>query len=224
MAAIAAVPGVSLPSRLAPGWAEELLNPRFAATYARAIGQRLGRVPRLQDSLVEAFWAASAGASVAGFKLILGQHHDVEAFLAEPGLAVVALLRTDLESAVASALCAEVRQHWPREGGPQTPWRYEERMAPRVHARVREHLYARRLLERVDAAVRLEYERMVTPDFECPGLDTLIGGPVRIARPRPPIRAADYVENLDALRACIAAALVAADVPAITAGQSGPDR
>ena len=200
MDAIAADPQVAVPGRQLACRDHELLHPQYAAGYARELGGRLGRPLRSGDALVDAFFELNGDRAFAGFKSMPDRHADFAAFVRRPGLQVLTLVRRDLVATAASFLLAMTRGTWRRSGGvPAERLVLREGQLPNLRGNLTYLHRCLRQLAAVPDAIRLAYEDLCDPAFEAPELDRFFGRPVRLARPLPPTRAGDYVENLDAL-------------------------
>lgn len=208
MAALEAETDIALPNKdiYCPG--NELLHPVDMSLYETYYSGRTGRPITTPPDLVEAFYVCHADANFAGFKSFPSRHPDMASFSTHNDTRFVALLRHDLPSAVASFLMARaVSGQWARQGGPQTlHWQFDPELYARsVEAKIIEVVGECRALLQIPNAIRLTYEQLCGPNFSSAALDALFERPIRIANPRPPTHAADYVDNWDEFSAFVQA-------------------
>lgn len=198
MAALEAESDIALPNKdiYCPG--NELLQPVRMSLYRTYYSGKTGRSITTPQDLVDAFYACHADANFAGFKSFPSRHPDIASFSVHNDTRFVALLRHDLPSAVASFMMARsVSVEWARKGGPQTlHWQFDPELDVRgVEAKVVEVIGECRALLQIPNAIRLTYEQLCDPGFSSAALNALFERPIRIANPRPPTHAADYVDN-----------------------------
>ena len=153
------------------------------------------------------FFDYNADFPYAGFKSMPNRHTTYQAFIKREDITFIVLIREDIPSTVASFLLAMRTDSWRRSGeAPNTHLTFgkdDARQALGNLAYIHQSLVQ---LSRVPDAIRLTYEELCDPDFECPALDAFFARPVRIDNPRPPTSGRDYVDNWEEFEAFIAKA------------------
>jgi len=198
MTALEAEHDIALPNKdiYCPG--NELLQPVRMPLYKTFYSEKTGFPAATTSALVDAFYASHAQAKFVGFKSFPSRHPDIAYFSARNDVRFVALLRQDIPSAIASYIMARTQSgQWARKGGEQTlNWQFDPSLdANDVEIKVDEVVRECLALMQLPHAIRLTYEQMCSPDFSNAALDQFFGRPIRIAHPKPPTQAAQYVKN-----------------------------
>lgn len=198
MMALEAERDIVLPNKdiYCPG--NELLQPIRMPLYQTYYGTKTGLSVMSPSALVDAFYTSHDRAKFVGFKSFPSRHPDIIHFSIRKDVRFVALLRQDIPSAVASFMMARAHSgQWARKGGEQSlSWQFDPALdADSVEAKVIEVVNECRALLDLPHAICLTYEQLCDPGFSNAVLDGLFERPIRIAHPKPPTQAAQYVKN-----------------------------
>jgi hypothetical protein len=196
MNAIARQDDVMTPVKVFTGCPDhELLHPKRARKFARALSQFTERPVRSRDALIEAFYRLRP-ARFIGFKSMPERHKAYAEFVRREDIQFITLVRRDIVSTVASFMVARVAGTWRRDGGDQgNRWSFGPDNQDLVLGSLRYVLRTERKLRSIPQPIELAYEDLCDPDFNDASLDTYFGAHIALEDPKPPTDAATYVTN-----------------------------
>jgi LPS sulfotransferase NodH len=196
MNAIARQDDVMTPVKVFTGCPDhELLHPKRARKFARALSRLTDRGVRSQDALIEAFYRLRP-ARLIGFKSMPERHKAYADFVEREDIQFITLVRRDIVSTVASFMVARVAGTWRRDGGDQgNRWTFGPDSQEPVLGTLRYVLRTERMLRSIPQTIDLVYEELCDPDFSDARLDAYFGTRIALDDPKPPTDAATYVTN-----------------------------
>jgi len=179
----------------------ELVHPARIREIANQY-QVLCKVPiTCQDVLIQQFFKYNKNYAFAGFKSMPPRHDNLQELIARQDIKFIILTRDDVYSTVASFFVAIHTGSWRRGGGPQQiKWHFRPEHEKQVFGHLHYIYESHILLKDIKNAVRISYEDLCRPDFQQQALEDFFGRVVKIANPKPPVSARDYVLNWDAFK------------------------
>ncbi len=204
MDTLAQYPDIALPGKQVDCRDNELFNPVRAKSYIPWY-QRFSKVPINDDiSMINAFYNANQASAYAGFKTMPNRHRKLNLLVTNQQIQVIALVRNDLASTIASFVVAMRKQTWRRDGGQQQyRFTFGDSFREQVERHLRYVVSSRWILQSIPGAIHLSYEALCDPDFHHPALDAYFGRRIQLIDPKPPTSARHYVSNWDSFCAFI---------------------
>jgi len=205
MKALGKFEDIAVPSKNVACPDEELLSPGRLQEYLRDYSRLCSEEVRTEEQLIDSFFRCNAAFRFCGFKSMPERHKDYGAFVHMPGIQFITLSRLDVASTVASFIAAMKFKTWRRDGGaPAQKWTFR---AGDDAGLVRGNLaYVYKSLLQLDAvpnAIRITYEDICEPDFQCAALDNFFERRIRIENPKQPTRGQEYLTNWEEFRSYI---------------------
>lgn len=195
---------VAVPNKNFKSVANELMHPDNLSDYAEKYSRVCNREITIPSDLIECFFENNSSYSFAGFKSIPSWHLDYRSFIKRKDIKFIVLTRNDIASNIASIVLAHGTGYFDRTGEPQKfRWTFRRREAGRIFNILTRFHGNRVKLGWAKDAIGVTYEDLCNPDFSCPALDQFFGRHIRIADPKPPTSARDYVTNWEEFEAFI---------------------